>query len=67
MVDKGYRMTRPCTVHVHVDMDDERLGKLIAYLGTVGLDFDVEEEDTAIAEEHEKFIRWTIARINLMT
>jgi hypothetical protein len=46
MVDKGYRMTRPCTVHVHVDMDDERLGKLIAYLGMVGLDFDVEEEDT---------------------
>jgi hypothetical protein len=52
---EGYRTTRPCTVHVHVDMDDERFGKLIHYLGEiVHLDFEVEEEDTSIVEEHEE-------------
>ena len=54
MVAKEYRTTRPCTVHVHLDMDDERLALLIDYLGEMHLDFEVEEEDTAVVEEPEK-------------
>jgi hypothetical protein len=50
MVVKEYRTTRPCSVRVHVDMDDERFGQLIHYLGTIHLDFEVEEENPSIVE-----------------